>query len=89
MPADRLQETLNEYITNYWVGQETNAGQAAQLGAWELTGGGWKNAASMVDRVKAVTAADVQRVANTYMKNMRFVVIGDPKKINRKLFTEM
>ena len=89
VPAERLQETLNEYITSYWSGQQTDANQAAQLGTWEIAGGGWKNALAMVDRIKAVTPADVQRVANTYMKNVRFVVIGDPKKIDRKLFTSM
>jgi zinc protease len=89
IPVDRLQETLNEYITGYWMGQETDANQAAQLGTWELTGGGWRNGLTIVERMKAVTPADVQRVSKSYMKNMRFVVIGDPKKINRKLFTSL
>jgi zinc protease len=89
VPLDRLQETMNEYVTAYWMGQETNASQAQQLGAWELTGGGWRNALTMVERMKALTPADVQRVANSYMKNVRFVVIGNPKKIDRRLFTSM
>jgi zinc protease len=89
IPAERLQETVNEYVTGYWMGQETDAGQATQLGAWELTGGGWRNGLTIVERMKAVTPADVQRVSKAYMKNMRFVVIGDPKKIDRKLFTSL
>ena len=64
-------------------------GQAAQLGHWELTGGGWRNSLTYVSRMKAVTPADIQRVANRYMKNARFVVIGDPKKIDRALFTSL
>jgi predicted Zn-dependent peptidase len=71
------------------VGQETNLGQATQLGTYELTGGGWRNALTLVDRVKAVTPADIQRVANRYFRNARFVVVGDPKKVDRTLFQSL
>lgn len=87
VPTDRLKETINVYVTSYWMGQETNMGQAQSLGNFELTGGGWRNARIFVDRMRAVTPADVQRVASRYLKNVRFVVIGDPKKIDSKLFT--
>ena len=84
-----LQETMNTYATNYWMQQETNMGQALQLGLWELTGGGWHNAGTFVDRMRAVTPADVQRVATRYLKNARFVVVGDPKKIDKALFQSL
>jgi predicted Zn-dependent peptidase len=87
LSTERLQETRNEYATNYWMNQETNLGQAAQLGTYELTGGGWRNALTVVDKMRAVTPADIQRVARQYLKNARFVVIGDPKQIDRKLFS--
>jgi predicted Zn-dependent peptidase len=86
---DRLKETMNTYGTNYWMSQETNMGQAQQLGLWELTGGGWRNALTYVDRMRAVTPADVQRVATRYLRNARFVVIGDSAKIDRKLFQSL
>ena len=86
---DRLQETVNVYATNYWMSQETNIGQAQQLGMWELTGGGWRNALTYVDRLRMVSPADVQRVATRYLRNARFVVIGDPKKIDRALFLSL
>jgi zinc protease len=84
-----LQETMSTYATNYWMQQETNMGQALQLGLWELTGGGWRNAGTFVDRMRAVTPADVQRVATRYLKNARFVVVGDPKKIDKALFQSL
>ncbi|MEO6528887.1 MAG: pitrilysin family protein [Gemmatimonadaceae bacterium] len=87
--VERLQETRNEYVTNYWMSQETNLGQAAQLGAYELTGGGWRNALTLVDKMRAVTPADIHRVARRYLKNARFVVVGDPKKIDRALFSSL
>jgi predicted Zn-dependent peptidase len=39
--------------------------------------------------MRAVTPADVQRVATKYLKNARFVVVGDPKKIDRALFQSL
>jgi predicted Zn-dependent peptidase len=87
--SERLQESRNDYVTAYWMGQETNLGQAAQLGAFELTGGGWRNALALVDKVRAVTPADIQRVATRYFRNARFVVVGDPKKIDRALFQSL
>jgi len=89
VPADLVQEVLNGFVTEYWLNQETNMGQAEGLGNWELTGGGWKNSLSFTDRVKSVTVADLQRVAKEYFRNYRFVVIGDPKKVDKTLFTSM
>jgi zinc protease len=86
---ERLQESRNDYVTSYWMRQETNLGQAEQLGIYELTGGGWRNALTLVDKVRAVTPADIQRVATRYFKNARFVVVGDPKKIDRALFQSL
>jgi zinc protease len=88
VPRNRLRESINEFITSYWMGQETNMGQATALGNWELTGGGWRNARGFVDRMGAVTPADVQRVSTRYLRNARVVVIGDSAKVKRALFTD-
>ena len=72
---------LNSYITAYLMGQETNMGQAAALGLWEVTGGGWQNYEKFISGYKRVTPADIQRVAKQYLQHGRFVVIGDPKKV--------
>jgi zinc protease len=89
VPEDRLQETRNVFATAYWMGQETNMGQAQQLGLWEIAGGGWRNALTFTDRLRTVSSGDVQRVARRYLTNARFVVVGDPKKIDRALFSSM
>jgi zinc protease len=82
-----VKESINASLTNYLVGQETNMGQAAALGLWELSGGGWQNYQKFIANYKAVTAADVQRVAKQYMQHARFVVIGDPKKVTKSVLT--
>lgn len=78
-----------QYLTTYYMNQETNAAQADNLAEYELIGGGWRNSFQTIDGVKAVTPADVQAVALKYMKNIRFVVLGDPSKINQSIFTGM
>ena len=82
-----LAENVSTFITQFWLGQQTSMGQAAQLGAFELVGGGWQNLYRFVDAVRRVTPADVQRVAKKYMQHGRFAVIGDPAKIDRALIT--
>jgi zinc protease len=77
-----------QFLTTYYVGQETNAAQAGELAKYELIGGGWRNAFGFLDKVKQVTPADVQRVSQKYMKNLRFIVLGDPKAINREIFLQ-
>lgn len=74
------------FLTTYYMKQETNAAQAAELATYELIGGGWRNADDFLDRIRNVTPADVQRVTQKYMKNIRFIVLGKPESINRQIF---
>jgi zinc protease len=85
----RLAQTVNGFLTNYFLQQEANMGQAATLGRYELVGHGWRRADSFIARVRAVTPADVQRVARTYLHDFRFAVVGDSAKVDRALFTSM
>ena len=85
--AERLAESVNVFLTQYWLGQETNMGQAQSLGTYELVGGGWERADTFSDRVRAVTPADIQRVARLYLDNIQYAVIGDPADIDQALFT--
>ncbi|HEV7839580.1 MAG TPA: pitrilysin family protein, partial [Gemmatimonadaceae bacterium] len=87
LPQSTLSENVNTFLTRFWIGQQTNMGQAQQLGLFELLGGGWENLGRFVDAVRRVTPPDVQRVATRYMQHARFAVIGDPAKIDRQLFT--
>ena len=40
-----------------------------------------------LDKFGAVTPADVQRVAQKYIRNIRFVVLGNPQQIDKNVFT--
>lgn len=84
---DDLSGTVQHYLTRYYLGQETNAAQAGELAQAELLGGGWRNSSVFMEKLSAVTAADVQRVAQKYMRNIRFVVLGNPQGVDTKVFT--
>lgn len=84
---DELKGTVQHYLTTYYLDQETNAAQAGDLARSELLGGGWKTSTLFMDKISAITSADVQRVAQKYMRNIRFVVLGNPKSVDPKIFT--
>ncbi len=85
--ADDLVGTVSQYVTTYYMDNQTSAAQAGMLAQYELIGGGWRNAETMLDRLRAVTPADIQRVAKQYMRNLQFTVVGDDKSVNQKLLT--
>lgn len=87
VPAGLIRATGQGLLTTSFLDQETNSAQAGWLAQHELIGGGWRQAGQMIERVRAVTPADIRRVANTYMKNLQFVVLGNPRSIDRQVFT--
>ena len=95
--ASMREDTLNEdnftgvpgfFLTTYYINQETNAAQVAELARYELIGGGWRNSLQFLDRIRAVTPQDVKAVSQKYMKNIRFVAIGNPAAINKQIFLQ-
>lgn len=84
---DDITAAVSGYLTNYYLRQETNAAQAGELAQYELIGGGWRNALTYIERLRAVRPADVERVAQKYMRNLRFVVLGDPASVDKRVFT--
>ncbi len=83
---DDVTGVVSQYLTGYYLDQETNAAQAGELARYELIGGGWRNSINFLERLRAVKPADVQRVARTYIRNIRFVVLGDPARVDKNVF---
>jgi predicted Zn-dependent peptidase len=84
---DDINAVIAQFLTTYYIGQETNAAQAAELAQYELIGGGWRNSLTFLEKLRAVTPAEVQRVSQKYMRNIRFVVLGNPQQIDKNVFT--
>lgn len=82
-----LDGVAGQFLTTYFIGQETNAAQAAELARYELIGGGWRNSFRFLEGIRKVKPEDVMRVAQKYMKNIRFIVVGNPQAINRDVFS--
>jgi len=85
--ADDIHAVIAQYLTTYYLGQETNAAQAGELAQYELIGGGWRNSVDFLEKLSAVTPADIQRVSQKYMRNIRFVVLGNPQSVDPNIFT--
>jgi predicted Zn-dependent peptidase len=83
---EELTGTAGEFLTNYYLKLQTNTAQAVDLARYELIGGGWRNSFEFLNRINQVRPEDIQAAANKYMKNLRFVVIGDPSAIDRSIF---
>lgn len=77
-----LRQLEEQFITEYFLDNETNAAQADFLARAQLYGGDYREAERFVDTLKSITPADVQRVARKYMKGFRFAYVGDPSKLN-------
>jgi len=74
------------FLTTYYVDQETNAAQAGELAKYELIGGGWRNSLNFLNGIATVTPQGVYNASVKYMKNLRFVVVGDQKAIDKSVF---
>ena len=83
---EAIEEIASFFLTRHYMSQERSGAQVAELARFELVGGGWRNSFKFLDGVRAVTGADVQRVASKYMTNIRYVYVGDPKLADRKIF---
>ena len=85
--SDDIHAVIAQYLTTYYLGQETNAAQAGELAQYELIGGGWRNSVDFLAKLSAVTPGDIQRVSQKYMRNIRFVVLGNPRSVDPNIFT--
>lgn len=81
-----ISEVAGNFLTSYYLSQETSGAQAGELAKYEIVGGGWRNYYKFLDGIRQVKATDVRDVSNRYMKNLRFVVVGDPAAVNRSIF---
>jgi len=84
---EALERLVQQFITEYFLKNETNADQANQLARAQLYQGDWRHASEFVEGLRQVTPDDVRRVARQYMRNMRFVYVGNPAKLDQKLIT--
>jgi zinc protease len=82
---DGLEMLVQQFITEYFLDNETNADQADFLAQAQLYRGDWRYADRFVEELRRVTPIDVRRVANQYIHDVRFAYVGDPGRVPRNL----
>jgi zinc protease len=83
-----LDRLVQQFITEYFLDNETNADQANLLVRAELYRGDYREADRFVDELRKVTPRDIQRVARTYMKHVAFAYVGDTARVSRAVVEE-
>lgn len=85
LDPEGLQRLERQFLTEYFLDNETNDAQASFLARAQLYRGDYRTAEKFVDELKAVTPEAVRRVARRYMKGMRFAYVGDTRRLRREL----
>jgi zinc protease len=79
--TERLRPLVQQFITEYFLDNETITAQADFLARNQIYRGDFHAGAHFVADLKGVTGADVRRVARTYFRNVRWAYVGDPTRI--------
>ena len=79
--TSRLRPLVQQFVTEYFLDNETITAQADFLARNQIYRGDFHAGARFVADLKAVTGADVRRVARQYFKNVRWAYVGDPSRI--------
>jgi zinc protease len=74
-----------QFITEYFLDNETNASQADFLARSQLYQGDYRRAMTFVQDLKAVTPEAVQSAARKYFRNIHWAYLGDVNKVNKGL----
>lgn len=82
---DNLHLIVAQFLTEYYLNNETNAEQANGLARAQLYRGDWHVADAFADELRRVTPDDVRRAARTYMRRVRWAYVGDTTKVSRAL----
>ena len=87
LDREGLKRLEQQFLTEYFLDNETNGAQADFIARAELYRGDYRAGDRFVQELKSVTPEAVRRVARRYMKGIRFAYVGDPAKLRRDLIT--
>jgi zinc protease len=78
--ADALPFYKDQYVTQFYSGQQTNTSVAGQIASSVVYHGDYRDYLLVMDRIQAVTADDVVRVTKKYLigNPVLWIVLGDP-----------
>jgi Predicted Zn-dependent peptidases len=88
LDRDGLERLEQQFLTEYFLDNETNGAQSDFLARSQLYRGDYHEADKFVDELRSVTPEAVRRVARKYMRGIRFAYVGDPTKLKRDLISK-
>jgi zinc protease len=77
-----LDQLVQQFITDYFLDNETNGDQANFLARAQLYRGDWRRAATFVDELRGVSPDDIRRVSRQYLRGVRLAYVGDPARLD-------
>jgi zinc protease len=80
-----LDRLVEQFITEYFLKNETNSDQASFLARAAIYQGDYRAAERFVSDLRRIQPDDIRRAARTYMKNFSFAYVGDPARLDRAL----
>jgi zinc protease len=87
LDPENLNVIVQQFITEYFLNNETDAEQANQIARAELYRGDYRLAGQFVDQLRAVTPEQIRDAARKYMRGTHFAFVGDSAKVSRALIT--
>src|SRR5512140_3859679 len=85
IPTAALAPLTQQFLTEYFLNNETGTAQADFLARAQLYKGNWQAANQFMAELRAVTGDDVRRVSRRYLRNVQWVYVGDPARITRRI----
>ncbi len=80
--AEELTRVKTQIIASQIYKRDSMMGQAMEIGSAEVTGFGWRNIDKILDKIRGVTAEEVQAVAKKYFKDDALTVaVLDPQPL--------
>jgi zinc protease len=82
---DGLDRLVEQFITEYFLKNETNADQASFLARAAIYQGDYRAADRFVTDLRRVRPDDIRKAARLYIRNFSFAYVGDPARLDRSL----
>ncbi|MBK6487590.1 MAG: insulinase family protein [Gemmatimonadetes bacterium] len=85
---EALARLVQQFLTQFYLDNETNANQADFLARSFLFEGDIRAVARFEEQLRSVTPQDIQRAAQRYVRDVRWVYVGDEGKVPSRAFSK-
>ena len=83
--ADALERLIQQFITQYFLENESAASQADLLARAQLYQGDFHAGDHFADDLRLITPADIRRAAQHYIHDVKFVFVGDTSRVPSRI----